>query len=80
MTFFVCRPTAAGVVAAPWFCGSHLLQFIATVVLPFVALMLWQNAVIPAVSASRAPALGAQTPVSAPPQRMDSAKCRPNCV
>lgn len=30
-----------------WFCDSKLLQFLFTVVLPFVLLMLWQNMVIP---------------------------------
>lgn len=50
--FFICRPDGANGGPAPyaaWFCDTKLLQFVATVVLPFVGLMLWQNMVIPQV-------------------------------
>jgi hypothetical protein len=30
-----------------WFCGSRLLQFVFTIVVPFILLMVWQNAFIP---------------------------------
>ena len=30
-----------------WFCQSRFLQFLFTIVLPFILLMVWQNAVIP---------------------------------
>lgn len=47
--FFVCRPSNPGFARLGWFCESPLLQFVVTVVLPFVLLMLWQNMVIPQV-------------------------------
>jgi hypothetical protein len=34
-------------VSMGWFCHTPFLQFLFTVVLPFVLLMLWQNMVIP---------------------------------
>jgi len=30
-----------------WFCRSPFLQFLVTIVAPYVLLMVWQNAVIP---------------------------------
>lgn len=31
-----------------WFCFSKLLQFLFTIVVPFILLMVWQNAFVPA--------------------------------
>jgi hypothetical protein len=48
--FFVCRPASnPGFEGVRWFCEAKLVQFVFTVALPFIALMIWQNAVIPAV-------------------------------
>jgi hypothetical protein len=51
--FFVCRPDPTqprlGISSLRWFCDARLLQFVFTVVVPFILLMIWQNAIIPAV-------------------------------
>lgn len=31
-----------------WFCSSSFLQFLVTIVAPYILLIVWQNAVIPA--------------------------------
>jgi hypothetical protein len=31
-----------------WFCSSRFLQFLVTIVAPYILLIVWQNAVIPA--------------------------------
>lgn len=31
-----------------WFCSSWFLQFLVTIVTPYILLIVWQNAVIPA--------------------------------
>jgi len=47
VSYSVCNsPTVSGNMS--WFCKSRFLQFLFTVVVPFVLLMVWQNAVIPA--------------------------------
>jgi hypothetical protein len=42
----LCSGTAGGSFA--WFCHSTFLQFLVTIVAPYILLIVWQNAVIPA--------------------------------
>lgn len=47
ISYGLCNSPALGPQLA-WFCDTRFLQFLFTVVLPLVLVMLWQNAVIPA--------------------------------
>lgn len=38
-----------------WFCGSRLLQFVFTIVVPFILLMVWQNGEVWARPPAHAP-------------------------
>jgi hypothetical protein len=47
LTYSVCNANVDVARSMAWFCQTRFLQFLFTVVLPFVLLMLWQNMVIP---------------------------------
>jgi hypothetical protein len=47
ISYGLCNSAATGPKMA-WFCHTKFLQFLFTIILPMVLLMLWQNAVIPA--------------------------------
>lgn len=47
ISYGLCNSSATGPSMA-WFCHTKFLQFLFTIILPMVLLMLWQNAVIPA--------------------------------
>lgn len=47
ISYSICNSQTVGP-RMDWFCHSHFLQFLFTIILPMVLLMLWQNAVIPA--------------------------------
>ncbi|WIA30966.1 hypothetical protein OEZ86_001014 [Tetradesmus obliquus] len=47
ISYGLCNSSATGPSMA-WFCHTKFLQFLFTIILPIVLLMLWQNAVIPA--------------------------------
>jgi hypothetical protein len=47
ISYGLCNSPSVGSSMA-WFCQTKFLQFLFTIILPMVLLMLWQNAVIPA--------------------------------
>lgn len=44
----MCSHTLTGAKSFEWFCSSRFLQFLVTIVAPYILLIVWQNAVIPA--------------------------------